>query len=196
MKKTIRFVIAAVVCVALIVGYYYYLSGKIASRDATDTAGGQLTEVQTIIAKDFVGDYPKTPREVVKWYNRIIKEYYAEEHTDAEITALADQQRMLLDEELLSYNPRDEFLMQVKNDVNNYNVRDQKIISAKICSSNDVSYGTVQGYECAYVTSYYFTRTGNDYSRTFQEYCLRKDANGQWKILTFRLTTGDPEDYA
>ena len=192
MKKAIRVAIVAVLCGALILGYYFYLAKKSGVSSTDDT---EISEYDIITTKDFTEDYPKTPRETVKWYNRIIKEYYAEEHTDAEIAALAQQQRMLLDDELLSYNEQSTFLENVKDDVADHDARDQVIVTAKVCSSNDVKYATVQGDECAYVTSYYFSREGNDFTKTFQEYCLRKDGDGRWKILTFRLTEGDPDDY-
>ena len=193
MKKAIRVAVVAVVCASLILGYYFYLSRKSSGASAEEST--EITEYDLITTRDFSVNYPLTPREVVKWYNRIIKEYYDEEHTNAEIAALVQQQRMLLDDELLDYNPYDEFLESVKDDIADHEARDQKIVTAKVCSSNDVVYATVQGDECAYVTSYYFTREGNDYARIFQEYCLRKNDDGQWKILTFRLTEGDPDDY-
>lgn len=193
MKKAIRVAIVAVLCGAMILGYYFYLAKK--SGTTVVEQDTEITEYDVITTRDFVQDYPKTPRETVKWYNRIIKEYYDEEHTDSEIAALAEKQRMLLDDELLSYNDEASFLENLKDDVADHEARDQVIVTAKVCSSNDVEYQTVQGDECAYVTSYYFSREGNDFTQTFQEYCLRKDSDGQWKILTFRLTEGDPDDY-
>lgn len=194
MKKAVRVAVVAIICAALILGYYFYLS-RTASGGASSDDSEEITNYEVITTRDFTSDYPLTPREVVKWYNRVLKEYYDNEHTDAEIAALAQQQRMLLDDELLEYNSYDAFLEGVKDDVADYEARDKKIVTAKVCSSNDIVYSTVQGDECAYVTSYYFCREGNDYSRIFQEYCLRKDDDGQWKILTFRLTEGDPDDY-
>ena len=172
---------------------YYYLSNQI-GKDKTETQT-TLTETDLILQKDFTNDYPKTPREVVKWYNRIIKEYYAEKHTKKETNALIKQQRALLDKDLLAANPKATFYKNVKANIKDYAKRDEKIIIVKTCSSSDITYAKVKGYNCAYATSYYFSREGNDYSRTFQEFCLRQDDNGNWKILTWKLTEGDPDDY-
>ncbi len=194
MKKALRIGVTVLVCATLIVSYYYYLSHRNDSLTEESTVT-EVSEADAIITRDFSTNYPATPRAVVKWYNRIITEFYAEDHSDSEITALASKQRELLDEELLAKNPVDEFLQAVKADVLEYSARDERIVTSKVCSSNDVTYATVQGDQVAYVTSYYFIREGNDYMRSYQEYCLRKDASGNWKILTFRQIDGDPEDY-
>ena len=37
----------------------------------------------------------------------------------------------------------------------------------------------------AYVRASYFMKEGNSYSKTYQDYVLRQDEKGCWKILTF-----------
>lgn len=194
MKKAFRYVVFGIICVSLVIGYYYYLSHRFDNKTEEDSKT-TVSEADSIVLKDFDNDYPATPRAVVKWYNRIITEYYAAEHSDKTIDQMITKQRALLDDELLRANPEQEFTLAVKADIEDYAARNRRIVVSKLCSSNDVTYATVNGYECAYVTSYYFTREGNDYTRTFQEYCLRKDSEGRWKILTFRLVDGDVEDY-
>ena len=61
-------------------------------------------------------------------------------------------------------------------------------------SSNDVEYKEVDGDDCAYVKASYFIKEGNAYSRTYQMYVLRKDADGNWKILVFYQVNGDSSD--
>lgn len=193
MKKGFRITIFAIIAAVLVVGYYFYLDRK--HDDAAKVEAEKIEEVDMIVNRDLETNYPVTPREVVKFYNRIVVEYYANEHSDDEITAMASQQRKLLDPELLEYNPEVDFIINVKANIEEYAARDEKIRRAKVCSSNDVTYRKVKGDDCAYVTSYYFSSEGSSPIRTFQEYCLRKDTDGRWKILTFRLTEGDPNDY-
>ena len=92
--KNVRIVIVGVICAALVVGYYYYISNS-TKESATEQV--ELTEIQKVTAKDLSTSYPKTPRAVVKFYNRIVCCYYNEEVSDDEIEALADQARLLLD---------------------------------------------------------------------------------------------------
>lgn len=192
MKKAFRIGISIVICVGLVCGYYYYLSHK--NTKSAEDAQDKTTEVEKIIERDFDENYPKTPREVVKWYNRIITAFYDEKYTDEELEEMADQLRCLMDEELLSYNPRDTYLESLKVDIADYKTRDKTIVQSSVSDSNDITYATVDGDYCAYVDAYYFSREASDYSRTYEEFVLRRDDEGYWKILTFRLTEGDNDE--
>ena len=156
-----------------------------------ETRRKRLQSRRRKLKKDFEKNYPKTPREVVKWYNRIITAFYGEEYTDDELEDMADQVRMLMDDELLSYNPRDTYIKNLKADIEDYKTRKKTIVQSSVSDSNDITYATVQGDYCAYVDAYYFSREASDYSRTYEEFVLRKDDDGHWKILTFRLMEGD-----
>ncbi len=189
MKKALRIGIAIICMVTLVVGYYAYLSRRNDSISAEETV--ELSEVQAIISKDFKREYPATPRSVVKWYNRIVTAFYAEEYTQEELEKMADQARMLMDDELLEYNPRDTYLASLSLEIDDYHNRERVIVSSTVCDSSEVQYKTVNGYECAFVNTYYFIREGSSYTRTYEDFCLRKDSNGNWKILTWRLSTED-----
>lgn len=192
MKKAIRIGLTVILCAGIIVGYYYYLSHR--DSDKTPENKEELTETEKIIQRDFVNHYPTTPREVVKWYNRIITAYYAEEYTDEQLEQMAEQLRCLLDEELLEYNDKEQYLSSLKADIADYKERDKKIVQSSVCDSNDVVYATVNNDACAYVNAYYFSKEGSNYSRTYQEYVLRKNGAGEWKILTFHLVEGEKND--
>lgn len=189
MKKAFRIGISIVICVGLVCGYYYYLSHK--NAKSVEDSQDKTTEVEKIIERDFDKNYPKTPREVVKWYNRIITAFYGEEYTDEELEEMADQARSLMDDELLAYNPRDTYLKSLKADIEDYKTREKIIVQFSVSDSNDITYATVDGDYCAYVDAYYFSREASDYSRTYEEFVLRRDDEGHWKILSFRLTEGD-----
>ena len=69
MKKKGQKIIFAVVCVVVIIGLFWYATTKkVNSAENSDN----LTEVQKVITKNLEKNYPETPREVVKFYNRII----------------------------------------------------------------------------------------------------------------------------
>ena len=191
MKKAFRIGLTIVICAAIVVGYYYYLSRKNDKQSTEQT--DEMSEVDKIISRDFEGKYPNSPREVVKWYNRIITAYYGQEYSDEELEKMADQARMLMDDELLKYNDRDSYLTSLKADIENYKNRKRVIVQSRVCDSNDIRYATVKGFSCAYVNTYYFVKEGSNYTRSYQEFVLRKDKEGNWKILTFRLTDGETE---
>ena len=47
----------------------------------------------------------------MKFYNRIITCFYDEEYTDDELYELGDQVRLLMDDELLENNSRDDYFI-------------------------------------------------------------------------------------
>ncbi|MBR1573010.1 MAG: hypothetical protein IJ655_09725 [Lachnospiraceae bacterium] len=192
MKKAFRIGLVIVLSVAIVVGYYYYLSHKNGSKPSEDA---EETEVEYILGKDFESDYPPTPREVVKWYNRIIKALYAEKYEDSDLTEMGMQIRQLLDEELLEYNPETTYIASLKQDVMDYHAREKTIVQSKVTDSANITYATINGYNCAYVDAYYFTKEGSTYSRTYEKFVLRQAADGKWKILTFKMVEGDADDW-
>ena len=188
MKKKISYVVLAVVCTAVVVGLFYYFSNQ---RRTSVENMTELTEVQKLITEDMDDNYPVRPREVIKLYNRIITCFYSETYTDEELEQLGDMARKLFDEELLANNPRDDYFTALKAEIEEYHTKSKRIMNASVCSSNDVNYQVVDGDECAYVTSTYFINENKEYSRTHQMYVLRKDEDGNWKILVFYQIEGE-----
>ena len=191
--KNVRVIIVGLVCIGLIIGYYVYLSNRNDSEDVKTS--DDRTEVEKIIEdSDLEDDYPKTPRTVVKLYNRITSSYYKEEYTDKQFLKLGDLQRGLLDEELLSNNDRDVFFNNLRLEIKQYQDNKRTIESWTVSSTNDVIYKVIDKRECAYVTSSYFIKEGKKKKKTYQRYVLRKDDNEQWKILVFYLIEGEKKD--
>jgi hypothetical protein len=185
--KKVGIVIVALLCIAAICGGFYYASNHPSSSDEVE-----LTKVQKIITRDLENDYPATPREVVKFYNRIITSYFGEDYSDEEFDALADQAQALFDEELLENNPKAEYEEEVKAEIEEYAKSSRQIRQTNVCDSDDVDYVTDKnnGDELAYVTANYFVKEGNSYERTYQMYVLRKDEQEKWKIITYYKVDG------
>lgn len=187
--KKIGTVIIGIVCITLVVGLYYNLSHK-QTADSTE-----VTEVQKVILTDLKGkSYPATPREVIKFYNRILCCYYNEEYTDDEFQQLADQALALMDQELADNNPAEQYYMQAKAEVENYHAQKKTINNASVCGSNEVEFMTKDDREYAYVKASYFLRSNEGFTKSYQNYVLRKDDSDHWKILAFELIEGAAED--
>ncbi len=184
MQKALRIFIVGLACVGILLGYYFYLSTKNDARKSDTNV--QLSEVQAIVDKDFDRDYPETPRAVIKWYNRIITAYYGADYDEDEFMAMAQQTRKLLDSELLEANPNDTYMRNVREDIQDWKNRSKTIVNSEVCDTKSVTYKVINGKECAYVTAYYFTKENSSFSRTYQQYCLRQDAMGRWKIVAFK----------
>lgn len=187
MKKT-HIIIIVVACVALLVGgfaYWMNQNGKVSAEDI------ELTKVQQLITKDLTKNYPVTPREVVKTYVEITTCFYNEKYTDAELEALVEMTLLLMDEELAANNPKIEYYRNVEAAIKEFADDERTIISYTLPSSNEVEYRTVDGRECAYVEMSYFMKDKDSHDKTYQTYVLRKDENGDWKILVFYKSEGD-----
>ena len=185
--------VAALLCVALVCGGFYLV--KLRTQDRQSNNQDNLTEVQRIITKNLTENYPATPREVVKLYNRIITAYYKEDYTDKELEQMADQVLCLFDEKLLEVNPRASYLASLKADIADYENRSRYIADARVCDTSEVQYVNDGDDSLAYVTASYFVREKNEYTRTYQQYVLRKDGDGNWKKVGFYQIEGaSPED--
>lgn len=188
MKKHIRAIIMGVLCITLVVGYYYYLSNRDpkTTEDATE-----LTEITKITTKNLDTSYPKTPREVIKLYNQILTCYYNEDCSEEDIKNLGGQARKLMDDELLANNPEEQFYVLLSADIQSYKDSKKTISKTSVSDSDDITYKTVDGAQCAYVTASYFMKEGSSYVKTYQNYVLRQDDTGNWKILAYKLADGN-----
>lgn len=191
MKRKIMVGIISLIIVGIVVGGYFYMTQK---RNTSEDGNVELTEVQKVITKDLDSNYPATPREVIKLYNRILLCFYNESYTDEELQQLGDQARMLFDAELLENNPRDAYFEALKEDIDEYHEKERTVRSASVCDSNDIIFKTVDKRECAYVDASYFVNEDKQYNYTYQTYVLRKDEDGRWKILLFYQTEGKSDE--
>lgn len=192
--KKVGIGIAVVLCVVLLCGVFYFVKNH-AGSDSTDNV--ELTEVQKIIARDLEENYPSTPREVIKFYNRLINVYYAGDYSQDEFENLLDQAQRLFDQELLENNPREDYKQAVVEEVENYKQRSKEIRQTSVCDSSEVRYLTDEstGDKLAYVTASYFTKEKKTYEKVYQMYVLRKDDDDQWKILNYyKIENTDSED--
>lgn len=194
MKKA-KYVIIAIACISVICASFFFFSQN--NQDGEKN----LTEMDKVIVKDLENGYPKTPREVVKFYNRIVKCYYGSEvPTKEQVEDLVDQMICLMDEDLLLVNPRDAYLGSVVNDINQYKRDKKQLVSTDVCDTNDVKYVTDDKEndgvkdKLAYVDASYFMNTDGQFSYTYQQFVLRQDEAGRWKILTFYQIEGEKSD--
>ena len=190
MKKT-RIIMIVVVCVALLVGGYTIWMNR---NNEASSENIELTKVQQLITKDLSKNYPATPREVVKLYNEIITCFYSEDYTAEELEKLVDMTLLLMDDELAANNPKEDYLKKVQAEIIAFEAAERTIVSYTLASSNDVEYGSIDGEESAIVQTSYFIKEKTSYSKTYQNYLLRKDADGAWKILGFEKVEGDTSD--
>ena len=181
-KATTRTTIIIVLLVVAAVGYYAYLSGK--SRESKVEAS--MTIVESTLSRDLSKDYPPTPKEVIKYYNEILRCLYNEESTDEEIEALGLKARELYDADLLEINELGSYLVRLRADVQTYRDNGRRFTSFNVASSTNVDMFEKDGYSFAKIMCGYDIMQNGQSFPSSQMYLLRKDENKRWKIYGWK----------
>ena len=182
MKKTntsvTKITVLFIFLLVLVVGYYAYLSGT----HRTEQQEAVMSEVDTALSRDLDNDYPATPKEVIKYYNDLMKCFYNEECTAEELQALGRKSLQLFDEELQENNDEDTYLIRLQGEVQNYKDNKRKITSVPLAPSTNVDYYSVDGYSFARISCGYTMTENGKKTSTVMVYLLRRDDSRRWKI--------------
>ena len=182
MKKTntsvTKITVFFIFLLVLVVGYYAYLSGT----HRTEQQEAVMSEIDTALSRNLENNYPSTPKEVVKYYNDLMKCFYNEDCTEEELQELGKKSLQLFDEKLRENNEEESYLIRLQGEVQNYKNNKRKITSVSLASSTNVDYYTADGYSFARIScGDPMTETGKK-SSTAMVYLLRRDDNRRWKI--------------
>lgn len=194
-KKTesgIKIFVIGIILVCLVLGYYYYISNKNAA--ASEEASETLTEVQEAILYNFERNYPPTPKEVVKLFGQMSQCFYNEEYTEEEFQALAMQIQNLYDDELIANKTENQYLEDLRWDVDQMKEQEIVISSYSVSSSTDVEEFTKDGYKWAKLYCTFTLRKGTELAVTNEVFLLRKDTEGHWKIYGWDLAPEETEN--
>lgn len=178
-KNTTRTTLIFICLIVAVVGYYAYLS----NRTREQKAEASMTAVQSTLSRNLETDYPATPKEVIKYYNEILKCYYNEECTDTEIEDLGLKARELYDEDLLAANELGTYLIRLKADVASYKQSNRRLTNVSVASSTSVDIFEDDGYTFARIYCGYTIAQNGENIPSNQVYLLRRDENKHWKIF-------------
>lgn len=184
-------VILLIVIAALVVGAFTFVAFRTPKtvEEVTD-----VTEKDELMNRNIDVNYPATPREVMKLYNRYLLCLYGAEGGELssdELNALGKKMRGMYDEELLEGNPEETNLASLSQELAAFRSGGKVMIQANICGSNEVEFIEVKGSQGALLEASYFIKKGKEeFSRTYQQFLLRKDEDGKWKILGFEKVNG------
>ena len=191
MKKKRGGVIVLILIAVLVIGAFALIAYR---TPKTAEEATEVTEKGELMSKNIAANYPSTPREVMKLYNRYMLCLYGaqgSELTDDEVRALGKKLRELYDEELLEINPEESHLLSLAQEIAAFRADEKVMIQANVCDSNEVDYIDVDGASGALVEASYFMKEGTkEFTRTYQQFLLRKDDSGNWKILSFVKVNG------
>ena len=145
------------------------------------------TPVEIALERNLNTNYPGTPKEVVKYFSEITQCYYNETFDDDEqLEALARQMLKLYDDELVSYKTYEDYMFDLKSDINFYNENGYKISSYAPSPSTDVVFFTEDGFEWARLYCAYTIKSGKYYKTINEVFVLRKDDKSHWRIYGWK----------
>lgn len=185
MKKSTQRIIYTVLMMTIlavvIIYAYFMMTGKKEEQ-------APKTKVEKLISRNLEGNYPATPREVVKVYGEYTKYLYngsdGKKLTEEQFEALFDQVRLLYADELLKENPREEQLARLKMDVEDYEDQSKIIMSYTVQQTSQIEFGKVDGKEAAKVGLVFMTKAGGKQpAKTYEEFILQPDEEEHWKII-------------
>lgn len=168
----------------------YFITSYVKNKNATETEEKSVasTETEKLLQKDLNINYPASPREVVKLYNRIIKCLYNEKPSDEEINQLGRKARFLFDQELLDNKTEEKYLEDLKKEVEDYRKKNRTIVSYELQKSSEIELQKIEGKEYASISSSYFVKEGSGYQWVYHKFLVRKDEAGEWKIVGWKIT--------
>lgn len=147
------------------------------------------TEAQNILSKDIDRNYPATVREVVRLFSRVSKCYHNEKVSEEEFHNLIAFQRKLFDEEFLENNPLDTFTNNLAAEIDVAKAKEQTMVMYRVQKqSSVVSWQDGENHFAKIIASYTMNSKAESPTRTFEEFLLREDEKGRWKIVGWRLT--------
>ena len=187
----IKGIIVGVVLICLVGGYYYYLTNK--REDKSKEENVKATVVQEVLMRNLDNNYPPTPREVVKYFGELIQCIIGETYTDEEFEKLALQAQKLYDAELIANKTQQQYLDDLKWDINTFKEEEIVISSYSPSSSVDVEEFSRDGFKWAKLYCSFSLRKGTYIESNEEVFLLRKDEDGHWKIYGWQPVENDAE---
>lgn len=189
-------IILLAVLAVIIIAYYVYLSNYRQTRqDAVEEMEQAeiMTEVQEVLSRNLETNYPATPREVVKYFSDITQCFYNEEYTEEELYQLAMKIREIYDDELVQNQTEEDYLEELKKDIEEFKVNNRTIASYSPSSTIDVETFTEDGFDWARLYCIYSIK--EDVLKNSNIcFILRKDEEGHYKIYGWQLVQNSESD--
>lgn len=185
-KRTAKTIVFMLVFSIVVIGLYFFI--KTRTHPLAVESVTSKTEVEKLLSKDITNSYPSSPREVLKLYNRITKSFYNDGLKEEQIEQLANQMRYLFDDELLENKSYEDYLIDLKSDISEYEIAERTIINCVVEASSSVIYWESEKENYASIVANYFLKEGSDYSKIFEKFILRQDKDEKWKILGWDLS--------
>lgn len=185
-KNTLLTILLMSVFVAVIIYAYYYINNT--TKPIISDTIREKTEAEILIEKDLEIAYPATPTEVLRLHLRITKCLYNDKLSKGEIDDLVNQARVLYDEELLERNPVENQMRIINEEIEKFEETNKELTTYIIENKEDIRYWTEDDIEYASIVASTSFTESKEIVKVFEEFTLRRDEDGQWRILGWELS--------
>lgn len=183
MKKAKNLIIILILA-CVVFGYIFCLMSE--NKKAKKIVHNK--EYNEIVNRNLDKNYPRTPKDLVGYYSKILKYLYSGNPSSDDVKELAGISRKLFDEELLLNQSRGQYEEDLLSELQKYKEEKRKISSYVVENNSEIEYKTFQSHYYAFVDCAYYIKGEKTTYRTLETYTLRKDSEGKWKLLYWSLT--------
>lgn len=179
-KSTAKTIVVMILFSIIAIVVYFNLSNRTSSLITNSKT--DKTEVETLMSKDIKGNYPASPREVMKLYGRIVKSLHNDDLNEKQIKGLTEQLRLLLDDELLNNNEYEDQLSKLNVEISGFKKSNSNIMNYIVEENDSVKYWNNEKDKMASVLANYTLKESSKYTKVIEQYILRQDTENRWKI--------------
>ena len=183
-------IVIMIILAAIVVGGFAMIALRNKPSEATPNT---LTPVEEVLSRNLGNNYPGTPKEVLKYYSEITRCFYSEPYTPEQLGELAAKSRDLLDDELRAQQDDERYLNDLKTSIDIFKSNDRNISSYSVSSAADIDYYRFENADWAKAMCVFTIREGTKMVATQEEFLLRKDPQGHWKIFGWRIYDKDKD---
>ena len=188
-SRVITIIVVAVILVGVVAGFAFSLNHR--AKAAAEAEEARVTPVQNVLMRDLERSYPPTAKEVVKYFADITQCFYNEEYTDEELTQMAEKIQGIYDDELIANKSQEDYLNDLRDEIASMKKSNYTITGYVLSASVDVEEFVENGYSCARLYCTFNVKQGTKgTTRSMEEFVLRKDEDGHWKIYGWQLVQG------
>ena len=179
-NSLLKNLILAFFFVGIILVYFNHLSNN-ASRKRTTS---EKTDIETLVEYDMQGNYPKTPRDVVKLHCRYMKLFYSKKLEDIEIKELNSKVIGLYSSELMRINTEETIYADLKANIKDMKKEGYVYLMYTLPEISQIKTYTKDGKNMATMEVEIALDTKEQNGYMYIQYVLVKE-NEQWKILAW-----------
>ena len=125
--------------------------------------------------------------EVRRSLEELAIELAIERMADEDLEELAEQIQLLYDEELIANKSQEDYMQDLRSEIVSMKENKYTIVGYEVSPSTDVEFFTEKEDSCARLYCNFYVKQGAGNVPSLEQFVLRKDGEGHWKILGWDL---------